>query len=633
MSKLNNKNLSGKSMLFNIISILVNLTGLTMLVMGYHEAFEDSALLFQILGYVLFIIGLGGLIVFQGWLLFAYIARVLVGGLFIVSGLIKANDPKGFAYKLEEYFEDGALAYRIKDWFGWETFSLEFLISSALSLSIIICVLEILLGVLTILGTKIRLATWLMLGMMVFFTFLTWHTSECDPHTTFKDVDTYALESSEGQSKIANAENDGDITILEKTSSTVTVQEVKKPQCVDDCGCFGDAMKGSIGRSLTPAESFWKDLVLLYFVILIFISRRTIKPNNVKENTIMIFFGLVFVGFFSYIFSWTFPLFFALITILLSLWLKRTGGKVFGNDFGLILMTLILCSLFVTYVLMYRPMKDYRPYAVGSDLIEKMNDGEDGVYENIIIYKNKKTGKDTTLTKLNEETKSIWSDTETWEFKDRETVVVDAGKLPSIQQFDPKIDVENITPTEENFPFIKKQLDANKSEYVDVVDKESGNRYPQLLEDFYIDDWDTSRYVIGDTLLRLDESFDEISLKDYILEQEQIILIVSRDIEKGNFSRIQRLKEVSENAATNNIDMIMISTANKDDVKAFREKYELSIPTVMNDETEIKAITRSNPTMIILKKGVVKGKYAFRSTPSWEWLTTNILDIENNGEK
>lgn len=31
--------------------------------------------------------------------------RILVGGLFIFSGFIKANDPVGFSIKLEEYFE------------------------------------------------------------------------------------------------------------------------------------------------------------------------------------------------------------------------------------------------------------------------------------------------------------------------------------------------------------------------------------------------------------------------------------------------------------------------------------------------------------------------------------------------
>src|SRR6478735_2062867 len=34
-----------------------------------------------------------------------HIPRVLVGGLFIFSGFIKANDPLGFSYKLKEYFE------------------------------------------------------------------------------------------------------------------------------------------------------------------------------------------------------------------------------------------------------------------------------------------------------------------------------------------------------------------------------------------------------------------------------------------------------------------------------------------------------------------------------------------------
>ena len=33
------------------------------------------------------------------------IARGLVGGLFIFSGLVKAIDPKGLSYKMQEFFE------------------------------------------------------------------------------------------------------------------------------------------------------------------------------------------------------------------------------------------------------------------------------------------------------------------------------------------------------------------------------------------------------------------------------------------------------------------------------------------------------------------------------------------------
>ena len=38
-----------------------------------------------------------------------YLSRFIVGVLFIISGLIKANDALGFSYKLEEYFSADVL--------------------------------------------------------------------------------------------------------------------------------------------------------------------------------------------------------------------------------------------------------------------------------------------------------------------------------------------------------------------------------------------------------------------------------------------------------------------------------------------------------------------------------------------
>jgi uncharacterized membrane protein YphA (DoxX/SURF4 family) len=621
------KNATGKSFLLNIIFMVINLTGLVFLAMGYHEKLTEQALLFQILGFSFFIIGLVGISIFSGWIMFSYLARVLVGGLFIVSGLIKANDPLGFSYKLEEYFEDGALAYRVKDLLGWETFSLEFLIQYALELSIIICILEIVLGVLAIIGRKIRLTAWLMIGMMVFFTLLTWHTKECNPEATFRDVDVYSMNEPIASLKISAAEYNEDITILAQNEKTVKIAEIKKPQCVDDCGCFGDAMKGSLGRSLTPNESFWKDLVLLYLVILIFIAQRWITPNNIKENTIMIATSTLFIAFFSYVFGWGFPIFFGLASILLALWIIRSGGKLLGNDWGAIIMVTFVCSLFVTYVLMYIPLKDYRPYHVGSDLRERMNDGEDGLYENIFIYTNKTTKVDTILTVLDSLSKPIWGDKETWGWKETVTKTIRATKLPSItDQFNPKIDLSNATKVERKLDIINEYMESSMIPYIDVIDKNSGNRYPQPLEEFWIEDWDTSQYAFGDTIMRMDESMDELSLRDFILDSERIILVIARDINKANFSRISRLIEIHQNAEKENIPMLMISTASREDIEAFREKYGLEIPTLLNDETELKAITRSNPTLMIIENGVVKGKFAFRSTPSWDWLNKNIFD-------
>lgn len=630
---LNNKKHSyaGKSLVLNIAFIILNLLGLAFLVMGYHPSFEESALLLKVLGYSLMTVTLGLLYFLEGSILFAYISRVIVGGLFIVSGLIKANDPKGFAYKLEEYFEDGALAYRIKDWFGWETFTLEFLIEHALLLSVIILILEIVLGAMIILGVKLRGASWLILLLMIFFTFLTWHTKECDPESTFNDVDTYAINSAAAMAKIPAAEYNENITILKQTDEYVTIREVKKPQCVDDCGCFGDAMKGSIGRSLTPAESYWKDIVLLYLVVIIFISRRKITINDARENIIMIISGLVFISLFSFVFSWAFPILFGLISLLLALWIKRAGGKVLGNEWGMILMLILTSGIFTTYVLMYAPIKDYRPYHVGSNLIERMEDGSEGVYENYMVYTNKNTQQDTLITLLDESTKAIWGDTDTWEFKTRETKTIVPSVLPSIQQFEPGISVESLTDVEKEFEPIAQILSENQVAYVEFTDKGSGNTDLILLDDlpFMIEDLDTSEYALGDTLMQLDEYLSEINLKDYILSQDQVLLIFSRIFKDANFNKIDRLIEISKKASEHNIPVIMITTENQENIEAFRAETGLIVPTVLNDDIEIKAITRSNPTLMVLENGVVKGKYPHRSTPTWTWLIENVLKIED----
>ena len=165
--------IEGRSLVFNIVFVVLNLTGLTFLVLGNHEAFEAKYMLFNTIGLILMILSTGGMIIFKGKLLMSSVSRVLVGGLFIVSGLVKANDPLGFSYKLEEYFEDGALAFRIKEWFGAPGFSMEFFMDFALLLSILICIVEIVLGVLIIIGGKIKLVSYLMVFMMLFFTFFT----------------------------------------------------------------------------------------------------------------------------------------------------------------------------------------------------------------------------------------------------------------------------------------------------------------------------------------------------------------------------------------------------------------------------------------------------------------------------
>jgi len=132
---------------------------------------------------------------------------------FIFSGLIKLNDPIGTAIKMEEYFE--VFTQDFGSFF-------HYFIGWSLEIAVIMIVLELALGVAILLFYKMPLTTWVLLGLMVFFTFLT------------------------GYSALLNK--------------------------VTDCGCFGDAIK------LTPWQSFYKDLVLMVFVLHLFWYRKKYVP-------------------------------------------------------------------------------------------------------------------------------------------------------------------------------------------------------------------------------------------------------------------------------------------------------------------------------------------------------------------
>jgi uncharacterized membrane protein YphA (DoxX/SURF4 family) len=236
-----------------------------------------------------------------------HLTRLAVGGLFIFSGFIKANDPAGFSYKLNEYFEvfghgfscemkvapeggkacpcqpepkaveitvgnydvivpaeayvdmnadsvinadDSSTVYsQYEDKAYQDAYAAavaastpkqevhesslkpmwEFFAEHSLLLAIIICGIEIVLGIFLLIGWQVRWTLWILLAMIVFFSFLTFYSACCNKVTS--------------------------------------------------CGCFGDAIK------LTPWESFWKDLILLILIALLFAGKDNIKA--LSKNSIL----------------------------------------------------------------------------------------------------------------------------------------------------------------------------------------------------------------------------------------------------------------------------------------------------------------------------------------------------------
>jgi len=393
------------------------------------------------------------------------ISRVFVGALFIVSGLIKANDTLGFSYKLEEYFENGALAYRIRDWFGWDSFSLEFLMDHALMLAIIMCAAEIILGFAILFGTKIKFAVYSLLGLTVMFFFLTLHTATCDPHASYNDVTTVELGSAAHTRLVKRMEANDKLYIKEEAGEKVTFVEEMPVQCVTDCGCFGDAMKGSLGRSLTPWESWTKDLILLLFLIPILLSRNSIKINTTREDIVVGTSSLIFIGFLSWVFDWYFPMLFFAIGYLGYYGTKRLLFNTVLRWLPILVVT-VISIVFIVYTLNYLPVRDYRAYGVGKSIPEQMvlpEGAKESVFDNVFYYKNKTTGVVEEFT----ETTYPWDD-DNYEFSDRKTKLIFQGDVAAITDFTMMADDGNDYAqdyfNEEGYIFMFVAYDINKTD-------------------------------------------------------------------------------------------------------------------------------------------------------------------------
>ncbi|WP_138994141.1 BT_3928 family protein [Larkinella sp. C7] len=145
----------------------------------------------------------------------AQTARFMVGAIFIFSGLIKINDPVGTQIKFTEYFE--VFALDVPSLAGF----FHGLIPFTLILSVIFCAAEVVLGVALLLSYRIRFTSWVLLALIVFFTFLTFYSAYFNK--------------------------------------------------VTDCGCFGDAIK------LKPWTSFSKDIFLLVLILVIIWQRKVFR--------------------------------------------------------------------------------------------------------------------------------------------------------------------------------------------------------------------------------------------------------------------------------------------------------------------------------------------------------------------
>lgn len=220
------------------------------------------------------------------------------------------------------------LGFKLEEYFSPSVLNIPFLTDLSLPLAIFFSVFEIFLGILLLLGVWRKFTVYALFITIVFFTFLTFYSAYFNK--------------------------------------------------VTDCGCFGDALK------LEPWTSFYKDIVLLIFILILMIGQKYIKPLFIKNLNI----GLI------------------TLSTIVSLYMAYQGVN-------------------------HLPLIDFRAYAVNKDLVHGMKSAEElglkpTTYKTLFTLKNRLDGSTIVVDDKKYISQKLYQDISIWEIEvDKTKNVID----------------------------------------------------------------------------------------------------------------------------------------------------------------------------------------------------------------
>lgn len=233
-------------------------------------------------------------------------------------------------------------SFKMEEYFSPAVFNISFLEKQALVLAIIMVTLELALGFFLLIKIRLQSTISLLIALCVFFAFLTFYSA-------YYNV-------------------------------------------VTDCGCFGDALK------LEPWQSFWKDIILLAGLIILYILYRNDYHKLEQKNNFRIYLSFFFFAAMVFIITWG---------------------------------------------ISHEPLIDFRDYKIGTDLNkEKAKIAKDpSEFKTFYALKNQKTGEVITINQddyVND--KKYWEEGSSWKIDEDQTTskIVKQGYESEISKFKPE---------------------------------------------------------------------------------------------------------------------------------------------------------------------------------------------------
>ena len=492
------------------------------------------------------------------------------GGLFIFSGLVKAVDPLGTAYKMEQYFAEFETTFAgTKAAFLAPMFPA--LAEYAIAFSVFMIVFEIVLGIALLNGALKKAASWAFFLMVLFFTFL----------TGFTYLTGYVPEG-------VNFFQFGQWGAYEATSMKVT-----------DCGCFGDFLK------LEPRVSFLKDVFLLIPGIIFLFSAKSFhqleKPGTrAIANGLALVISLLAIYLSGYALGWRTIL---LVVALIGVQYLPFKSVVWASVAVLILYCM---SNYVTDI----PEVDFRPFKVNANIAERKaleEEAENNV--KVLAYRmtNKASGEVVELPFDQYLQEYAKYPAEEWELEQVKS--------------EPEVARTKISDFEVS--------DLQGNDLTEDILQEQGASFMNIAYKLYGTE-SKETIMVPDTLMAMDTIVTDTDtlLQPRIVkisQKEMVRTIYNWDESYLDHWRDNFLPKMEAAAADGVRTYVITAYSDPARIADFQKALGTQIPFDMADDILLKTIVRSNPGPVLMKGGVILDKWHYRNLPEYSSIKETYL--------
>ncbi len=455
------------------------------------------------------------------------------GILFLFSGWVKAVDPLGTAFKLDDYFAEFYVTFEGTAMsFIAPLFPL--LSEYSIAFSVFMIIFEIILGLMLLMGDRPKLTAWLFFALVAFFTALTgftFLTGYVPSGVNFFDFGSWGE--------------------YQKSNMRVT-----------DCGCFGDFIK------LEPRTSFFKDIFLL------------------------------------------FPAFY-------FLWMSKDMHTIWTNgrrNWILILSTIGLLLYCVYNFYWNEPHVDFRPFTNATDIAAKKKNEIDASHAVKILFmkmKNKKTGEIKSFS-YDEYLKNLSAITEEYE------TIEQIKTEPLIKETKAsQFEVTNFDGDDKTGPFLEGEsarlmIPIYKAKYASIPSTRT------VRDSIFANDT-ISVKIKGRDTISVTKTFVEVKQR-----QEEYYEVVWDEDFLSTLKTV--IKPIVDAAAKDKVETsVVISGIDNDKAQSLALATGINAEYLTADEKLLKTIMRSNPGVILWKKGVLLHKWHYKKVPAWADIKAEYL--------